>query len=143
MALITYFTDGKQAVTRLGTQVVTAQEVIDFTKATVASGNTVNLLKIPAKAIVHNVSVIVETAEGASCTMEVGDGSDADYFIDSVELNTTGANLQTAASPAGVAGGKYYSAAGYIVGTVGTSDANVAKCRVIATYSVVESNTGV
>lgn len=139
MANVTNFTDGKQAVTRLGTQGVCSQAVIDFADYPCISGADVELLKIPANTIVHDVSVVVVTAEGAAAAMEVGDVADADFYIDSVDLNALGGNLQTAASPAGVAGGKYYSTAGVILGKL-TAATDAAKVRVVANYSVVEQN---
>jgi len=136
---VTTFTDNAVACKKLGTDVVVSQETIDFKLPLVASvaTDTVNLLKIPAGSLVKSVDVVVLTAEGAAAAMEVGYSGDVDFFIDSVDLNATGANLQTAASPAGVAGGLYFAADGFITGTLTASTTN-AVVKVIATYVVKE-----
>ena len=79
------------------------------------------------------VGLDVTTAEGGTLTVDVGDGSDADGYLDGVNANTA-ASYATALSLAeatpntvvGYSNGKYYSAADTIdVKTVNAADTAV------------------
>lgn len=78
------------------------------------SANDANPILI--KEVVH----VVETAFGASATIDVGDGTDGDYWIDqdditeNTEGNVTSSLLSTAARD-----GLYYTDNGAVVVTVG------------------------
>jgi hypothetical protein len=108
--------------------------VLDFAKITaaraaasataLANGDIIEAIPLPAKCLVMAVGLDVTTAEGGTLTIDVGDGSDTDGFLDGVNANTvasyqSGNNLTvTAGTPNAVAGtpyayalGKYYSAA--------------------------------
>ena len=108
--------------------------VLDFAKITAAraaasataltSGDVIEAIPLPAKSLVLRVGLDVTTAEGGTLTIDVGDGTDPDGFLDGVDANavasyTSGNNVTlTAASPNAITGtpyayglGKYYSAA--------------------------------
>ena len=99
----------------------------------IAGGDVLEVLSLPAKTYVMQVGLDVTTAEGGTLTIDVGDGSDPDGFLDGVNANTAAsyatALALTEASPNTVTGysnGKYYSAADTIdVKTVNTADAAV------------------
>ena len=108
--------------------------VLDFAKITAAraaasataltSGDVIEAIPLPAKSLVMAVGLDVTTAEGGTLTIDVGDGTDPDGFLDGVNANTaasyqSGNNLTlTSGTPNAVEGtpyayglGKYYSAA--------------------------------
>lgn len=108
--------------------------VLDFAKIAAArlaasataltSADVIEAIPLPAKSLVLSVGLDVTTAEGGTLTVDVGDGSDIDGYLDGVNANTaasywSGNNLTvTPGTPNVVAGtpyaygmGKYYSAA--------------------------------
>jgi hypothetical protein len=102
--------------------------VLDFAKITAArvaaaataltSGDIIEAIPLPAKSLVLRVGLDVTTAEGGTLTIDVGDGSDTDGFLDGVNANTVASYCSalalTEAAPNTVTGysnGKYYSAA--------------------------------
>jgi hypothetical protein len=129
-----------------GLHKVTVLEVtLDFAAITVAraaagataltAGDVLEVLRIPAKSQVLNVGIDVTTAEGGTLTIDVGDGADADGFLDGVNANTAaGYSSSTVTLVEGAPNtlspafgfGKYYSAADTIdVTTVNAADAAV------------------
>ena len=139
MPNITYFTDHSSPLENIKGVVQNVTNLIDFAKANVAASDTVNLLHIPAGAIVTKVNLITVTAAGATCTMGIGDGSTATLFDAAVDLNTTATmtGSDTATETALYAtGGKYYATAGYIVGTMAHTNA-VASFYISADYIIV------
>ena len=121
MPNITYFTDHKAKLENIKGVQQNAENYIDFSKYPATAADTVQLIAIPAGAIVDGIDIVTVTAEGQACTMDVGDGSTATLFDSNVSLNTT--DTHTGTDPATEAtlaatNGKYYATAGYIVGTI-------------------------
>jgi hypothetical protein len=102
--------------------------VLDFAKITAAraaasataltSGDVIEAIPLPAKSLVLRVGLDVTTAEGGTLTIDVGDGSDTDGYLDGVNANTAAsycsALVLTEGAPntiTGYSNGKYYSAA--------------------------------
>jgi hypothetical protein len=138
MSVITYFTDHSSPLENIKGVVQNATNTIDFSKAPVTALDTVQLLHVPIGAIVKSIDIVTITAAGAACTMGVGDGSTATLFDAAVSLNTTATHTGTdpATETALVAtNGKYYAAAGYIVGTMAHTNA-VAKFIISADYII-------
>jgi len=107
--------------------------------AALASGDVYEILELPAKTLVLRVGYDVTTAEGATATVHVGDGSDADGFLASVNLNSVGSGVSalalTEGAPntiTGYSGGKYYSAADTIDLTLNNASIDLAVVRVWA-----------
>jgi hypothetical protein len=82
------------------------------------SGDVLQALRLPAKTYVLAAGIDVTTAEGATQTVDLGDGSDPDGFLDGVNANAVASYatslVLTEAAPNTVTGysnGKYYSAA--------------------------------
>jgi hypothetical protein len=134
--------DGLTKVTRM-------EVVLDFAKiaaarsaagaAALASGDVLEVIPVPAKSLVMRVGYDVTTAEGATATFDLGDGSDADGFLNDVDLNAVGSGVMalalTEGTPntiAGYSNGKYYSAADTIDVTLNNNAINVAVVRVWA-----------
>jgi hypothetical protein len=99
----------------------------------IGANDILEVMPIPAKTYVMQVGLDVTTAEGGTCTVDVGDATDPDGFLDGVNANTA-ASYATAltlaeASPNTVVGysnGKYYAAADTIdIKTVNAADAAV------------------
>lgn len=137
MSNVTYFTDHQSALENIKGVSQNTTAYIDFAAKSVSASDTVNLLRIPAGAIVRGINCVIVTAEGATCTMAVGDGTTADLFDASVNLNAaaatmTGSDVNTETTLAAT-NGKYYAADGYIVGTMG-HDTDAAQLYVSADY---------
>jgi len=94
-----------------GKRVYVIENTIDL--AAVATGDVVQCLDIKAKQFVFDVFVEVITATGLTSTATVGDGSAADGWDASTNLNATAATVTHGASgtDAYATSGKYYSAA--------------------------------
>lgn len=99
-----------------------------------AATDVLEVVKIPANTLVLSVALNVTTAEGGTLTIDVGDGSDPDGYLDGVNANTAAAYTTNAAAgtPTGYAGGKYYTAEDTIdVTTVNAADAAVMSLTVV------------
>lgn len=142
MANVTYFTDHSSPLENIKGVVQNVTNLVDFSLSPVTAADTVNLLHIPAGAIVTKVNIVTVTAAGATCTMNVGDGTTAALFDAAVSLNTTATS--TGSDPATetalyALGGKYFPTAGYVVGTMGHTNA-VAKFYVSAEYILLNKS---
>jgi hypothetical protein len=90
-----------------------------------ANGDVLEVIRIPAKTSVLAVGLDVTTAEGGTCTIDVGDGDDPDGYLDGVNANTV-ASYATPDGATGYATGRYYGAADTIdVVFVNAADAAV------------------
>jgi hypothetical protein len=127
-----------------GTRAVTKVEVeLDFAAIAVAraaagataltSGDVLEVIQLPAKTYVLAVGLDVTTAEGGTLTIDIGDGSAADGYLDGVNANTVASYASTLAltegapnTVTGYSAGKYYAAADTIdIKTVNAADAAV------------------
>jgi hypothetical protein len=144
------FNKGSAAFRADGLTKVTRMEVtLDFAAiaaarsaagaAALASGDVLEVIPVPAKSLVMRVGYDVTTAEGATATFDLGDGSDADGFLNDVDLNAVGSGVMalalTEGTPntiTGYSNGKYYSAADTIDVTLNNNAINVAVVRVWA-----------
>ena len=99
-------------------------DVVDFSSTTNATGDTFDVLPIPANSLVLAAGVDVLTADGAgnSGTIAVGDSVDADQYAAAATVAATGQMTTLDANYA-------YSAADAIRLTIGTGAIN-AKVRV-------------
>jgi hypothetical protein len=144
------FNKGTAAFRADGLTKVTRMEVeLDFAAITaarstagataLASNDVLEAIPVPAKALVMAVGVDVVTAGTGSLTLDVGDGSDVDGFLDGIAADAVGSFCTALAlaegtpnTIVGYSNGKYYSAAdtidvklvGYVPGAL--------KCRVWA-----------
>ena len=141
------FNKGTAAFRADGLTKVTRMEVeMDFAAITaarsaagataLASGDVLEAIPVPAKSLVLHVGVEVETAGTGSLTLDVGDGADADGYLDGIAADAVGsfASIHTLSTGAtvGLTAGKYYTAADTIdVTLVGYVPGNL-KCRVWA-----------
>lgn len=140
MPNITYFTDHSSPLENIKGVMQNAEVVVDFSLANAAAADTVNLMNIPAGAIVNRVNVVVVTAGTTSGTMDIGDGSTAALFdaaiaLDAIAGTMTGTSGTEATLVA--AGGKYYATAGFIVGTIAAATMITGKYIVSAQYIIL------
>ncbi len=144
------FNKGSAALRADGLTKVTRMEVtLDFAKiaaarsaagaTALASGDVLEVIPVPAKSLVMRVGYDVTTAEGATATFDLGDGSDTDGYLNDVDLNSVASGVMALtlaeAAPNTVAGytnGKYYSAADTIDVTLNNNAINVAVVRLWA-----------
>lgn len=141
------FNKGQAAPRNEGLHKLTRYEVeLDFTEiaaarlaagaTALASGDVLEVLPIPAKALVMHVGVDVVTAGTTGLTLDVGDGTDADGYIDGFSGAAVGstASVTTEASDAivGLTAGKYYAAADTIDVVLVGQAPGALKCRVWA-----------
>lgn len=144
------FNKGSEGFHNAGLHKINRVEVVlDFAKiaaartaaaaTALASADVLEVIPIPAKSLVMRVGADVTTAEGATATMHIGDGSDADGFMASVNLNSAASTAMslalTEAAPNTVTGysnGKYYAAADTIDVTLNHNSIDTAVVRVWA-----------
>ena len=95
--------------------------------------DVLQVLYLPAKTLVLSVGADCTTAEGATLTIGVGDGTSTSGYLTAFSLNSVtsiaSALALTEAAPntvTGLTGGKYYSAASTIDVLINTSGADVA-----------------
>ena len=74
------------------------------------SGDILEVIRVPANTLVTNVALNVTTAEGGTLTVDVGDGSNDDGYIDGVNANATAAYITVAGTDA-YEQGRFYTAA--------------------------------
>jgi hypothetical protein len=101
-----------------------------------ASADVYEVFSIPAKTLVIRAGYDVTGAEGATATAHLGDGSDADGFLVSVNLNSVGSGVSSLAltegapnTITGYSNGKYYSAADTIDVTLNNNAIDAAVVR--------------
>jgi hypothetical protein len=143
------FNKGQAAPRVEGLHKVTRYEVeLDFAEiaaarltagaTALASGDVLEALPIPAKALVMHVGVDVVTAGTTGLTLDVGDGADADGYLDGVSGAAVGSfcSVATVAGDpgalVGLSAGKYYSAADTIDVVLVGEVPGALKCRVWA-----------
>ena len=139
-----------------GGTIFTLYAAIDFSKLkdstgaayTPTSTDVLQILDIPAGCRVMHVTAKVDTVMGSAGTLKVGDASDDDGYITSLDLNTTGYTKEngaylifTDADVTGnmpVVGGKIYSSAAVLQGTFGGT---LAALGIVQFYVTVERLT--
>jgi len=144
------FNKGSAALRADGLTKVTRMEVtLDFAKiaaarsaagaTALASGDVLEVIPVPAKSLVMRVGYDVTTAEGATATFDLGDGSDADGYLNDISLNSVASGVMalalTEGTPntiSGYSNGKYYSDADTIDITLNNNAINVAVVRLWA-----------
>jgi hypothetical protein len=139
MAIQSEFVDGQVVHYTLGGNLARVENKIDFSEKNMVASSVIEALKIPAGALVHNVRVLVLTAEGGTLTATVGDGAGANSWDAATNLNSAG--TVTAGLPgtdAYATAGKYYSAADTIDLTLSANAAETAIINVSADYSILE-----
>jgi hypothetical protein len=107
--------------------------------AALASGDVIEAMPLPAKSFVLAVGYDVTTAEGASATFDLGDGSDADGYLNDISLNSVASGAMALAlaeaapnTVAGYSNGKYYAAADTIDVTLNSASVDAATVRIWA-----------
>ncbi len=107
--------------------------------AALASGDVLEIMPVPAKTLVLRVGYDVTTAEGASATFDLGDGSDTDGYLNDISLNSVASGVMSLAlaegapnTISGYSNGKYYSAADTIDLVVNSNSVDAAKVRIWA-----------
>ena len=145
------FNKGSAGFHNAGLHKVTRVEVtLDFAKiaaartaaaaAALASGDVLEIIPLPAKSLVLRVGYDVTTAEGASATFDLGDGSDTDGYLNDISLNSVASGISTVSLAEGTpntfplpyAVGKYYSAADTIDMLINSNSVDAAVVRIWA-----------
>lgn len=133
----------------------TLSSTVDFAVNNGGSADVIQMVAIPAGTMVLSVAHLVVTAEGGTSTGTIGDGTDADGWIASVDNNATAAtvlfsngkhtlaegapNTITYTNALAAAGGKYYATADTIDMTLSANAVDLAKVTLIATC--IDMNT--
>lgn len=123
----------------INTVKMVAEEDIDFSKENHDATDVVEVMKIPAGALVTYAAAVVRTAEGATCTASLGDADDSDGWLEDADLNAVGAKVPAAHTTGKYLadGGKYYTADGTLNLTLG-HDTDTAKVTVVAEYILLD-----
>lgn len=110
-----------------------------------ASGDVLQVIQLPANSYVHCAGIEVTTAEGATATVGIGDGSSATGYYAAASLNAVASLSSTPALTEGTpntftnayAFGKFYSAADTIDLTLNHNSIDTAVCYVWAVVTHV------
>lgn len=138
MSTISDFLKGHPAVKGIGSNQVKAENLIDFSKKSVLAADVVQAIRVPANALVTKVALYTITAEGATCTVTVGDGDGANSWDASANLNSVGGYYSAAGTDA-YAQGKFYTADDTIDLVMG-HDTDTAKVLVVAEMSILDAD---
>lgn len=128
------FTKGSAGIPARSNDRITLISVdLDFAKiaaARAAAGvpaltalDTLEVLPLPAGALVLSVGAQVTKAEGAAGTVDVGDAASATRYLTNLDLNALGNTASTLDAPF------LYAAAGSLVMTIDTAAIDMAKVR--------------
>lgn len=140
-----YLDQGKYALTKLSVELdfaaITAARLAAGATA-LTSADVLEVIRIPAGTQVLAVGLNVTTAEGATLTIDVGDGTDPDGFLDGVNANTVaGYSSSTVTLVEGAPNtlspaygfGKYYGAED----TIDVKTVNAADTAVMTVWAIV------
>lgn len=94
-------------------------DVLTTKGSALAASDVIQALQIPANTFVMAAGIeVVTAADSTALTLDLGDGSDADGFVDGDDGKTTGYNVRTLTltegtpnTVTGYSSGKFYSAA--------------------------------
>lgn len=118
MATITNYVDKIPAPSRPEEGMGIIAVRLDFSKVPASSGDVIQAVNIPADTLVTEVLVHQETPEGATATIDVGDGSNADGWLDGIDINSSTtdviySSMKNAGTDEayGKKGGKWYGSA--------------------------------
>lgn len=106
--------------------------------ATIGVGTTA-MFSLPANAVVLDIQVLITTAFTGSVTCTVGDGSDADRFLDSASFapqTTGGKTMKQDAQPG--SGGHKYTAADTVDITIAGATPAAGAAEIYLTYLEAE-----
>jgi len=125
---------------------ILAEALIDFSKFNVASGDSIDVLRIPQGAVVTNAGLVVHTTQ-ATVTLAVGDAGSATRFLAATTLTSVKADNNAGtvdgavmASDTSTAYQKFYGAEGALRLTVGGADATSAIVTAFVEYFVIAAS---
>lgn len=87
------------AKTSGGSPIVKVSKIVDASAAAVVKGSALTtadimqMIVVPANSLILSVFINVLTAEGAACTIDVGDGGSASRYANDLDVNATGATV--------------------------------------------------
>ena len=84
--------------------------MIDTAVQNLAADDIWQAITVPAGSIVVAVGAVILTAEGGTLTIDVGDGDDADGYLNDANGNSAGASYSSINGTLAYSGGRYYSA---------------------------------
>jgi len=137
MAIVTTHTTGQPTIDQDHIRMMKVDNFIDFDTYNADAADVIELVKIPAGAIVTNVKVRFVTAEDSTCTGDIGDGDDPNGYNDAIDLESAaGTMLNTVAADA-YSVGRYYAAADTIDLTLDDA-ADTCQLYVVAEYYITD-----
>ena len=74
------------------------QNTLDFSATNTSATNIVQVFTIPAQTVIVAIGIDVTTGEGATCTVDLGDGDSTTRYLTSSDIETTGNRAAAAAS---------------------------------------------
>lgn len=115
MAIVTTHSTGQPVVHLDGNFVGVMENYIDFAAYTATAADVIEVLNVDAGTFVFDTFTRVVTAEGATATGDLGDGSDPNGYNDAVNMNSTAGTIETTvigvSSTDAYGVGRYYSSA--------------------------------
>jgi len=100
--------------------------VVDFGETSASSGDVIQLFEVDADYFGKEVRWYTLTGEGGTCTGTIGDGTAADGYDASADIETAANNGTTLEATDSVAGGRFYASADTVIFTL-SNDASTAK----------------
>lgn len=94
---VTYATNFKQ-VENMATTVIVRGVTYDSSKVGLTAAQSVSVIDIPANHMVIAVGAECVTAQGATCTVDVGDEAGATQYLSNFDANSAGNKAVAAAS---------------------------------------------
>lgn len=124
----------KIPVSDVPANIVTAQvATVDLSSASIPTGSTINVIRIPKGARIIDLSVYVTTITGVGSSIAVGDSSASDTFISAITPSDNGSLKRMTGSGMG----KTYTTEDGIILTTSGATISAINMRVVVVYSVV------
>lgn len=134
------------AFNHLPSKPIMATAHINFTKEPTASGNSVDVLRIPKGAVVMRAGLIVHTTE-STVTIAVGDSASATQFLTAQTLTNLKADNNAGTADGGAisvdAAQKFYGAADTLRLTIGGAQVDTAIVTAFVEYYVIPMSRAV
>jgi len=89
VATITNYTDKIPAPSRTEEGMGIIAVRLDFSEVPASANDVIQAINIPADTLVTEIIVHQETAEGGTATIDVGDGDNADGWLDGADINSS------------------------------------------------------
>lgn len=85
--MATYSISDNGTAVAAGSKAYVQEAVLDFSTTNLATGEDIDVFKVPANTLVLAVGARIETASGNAGTLDVGDGDAADTWVTDIDAD--------------------------------------------------------